>query len=258
MTLLNLKTEELFQIVFRDRNQAYGAYRIRKRYGRTLLLSTLIGVSIGITMVLIPFLLYLTEGTGGLTDDDFYYIVDYMPMDPPDMSELNELARAATTPPEAEEQAPVVKDSVQQEQPPPAEPEPQEEPQESDSLGPGGGVKDGEGTGDVTGIATVIDVHPRFPGGEEARLLFLKRSVRYPQGALQAGIQGVVVVVFIIETDGSISHVQIEKGIGGGCDEESVRVVKTMPRWEPGKRQGKAVRVMIRMPVVFRIPGPGK
>ena len=62
-------------------------------------------------------------------------------------------------------------------------------------------------------------------------------------------------VLFIVEADGTITHVSVNKGIGKECDEEAVRVVKFMPRWEPGRRNGKAVRVLVRMPIVFKLPG---
>jgi len=64
----------------------------------------------------------------------------------------------------------------------------------------------------------------------------------------------VVMIVFIIEKDGSISNVKVEKGIGRGCDEEAMRVTTAMPRWDPGKRKGNPVRVMVKMPIVFRLP----
>ena len=71
---------------------------------------------------------------------------------------------------------------------------------------------------------------------------------------MKNGVQGIILLVFIIEPDGSITHVEVKKGIGGGCDEEASRVARTMPRWEPGKRSGRPVRVLVQMPIVFRLP----
>ncbi len=257
MDWLNLKNEDLFHIVFRNRNKEYGSFVLRKNYPKTLFWSVIAGVAILLLLVLVPFAAYYFEGPGTLTDNDFVYEVEYMPINPPEANDLAQLAKALAKPPEEKVQVPVVKDTVE----PPKEvppPEPPKEPvpeQETDSIGAPGGMKDGTGTGEASGLATVIDVFPRFPGGDDARLTFLRRNVRYPQAALSKGVQGVVVVVFIIEKDGSLSGVRIEKGIGEGCDEESMRVVGLMPKWDPGKRQGKPVRVMVRMPVVFRIPG---
>jgi periplasmic protein TonB len=256
--LKKVKYESLHDIVFRGRNKDYGSYLLRKGYPRTLLRSMILGIIIWLTGILIPFGIYLLHGSPDLTDNDFIYEVEYMPVAPPETNQVDELARALAQPPDEVRQAPVVTDSVVPEQemkPPMEKPDEKDDSSNADSIGLPGGVKDGTGTGDISGIATVIDVYPRFPGGDEARLAFLKQNVRYPKTALMAGVQGVVVVVFIIERDGTLSNIQIERGVGGGCDEESVRVVKIMPRWEPGKRQGRAVRVMVRMPVVFRIPG---
>ena len=65
-------------------------------------------------------------------------------------------------------------------------------------------------------------------------------------------------VSLIVEKDGTVSNIRIVNGIGGGCDEEAVRVVSSMPRWTPAKRNGKPVRIILKMPVVFRIPGTPK
>ena len=255
MDLLNRKTETLNQIVFRGRNQEYGAYQLKKKYPRTLLISLLLGLIIFLLAVFIPFVSYLSDNTSSLMDDDYLYEVDYMPFIPPEDNVANDLARELTRPKEEKEAAPVVTDSATAEKEKPLPDNPEKNPDSvSGPEGPAGGVKDGTGTGDITGLATVIDVYPRFPGGDEARLSFLKRNVRYPGVAMQQKIQGVVVVVFIIERDGTLSNIGIERGIGSGCDEESIRVVKMMPKWDPGKRQGRPVRVMVRMPIVFRIP----
>lgn len=102
-------------------------------------------------------------------------------------------------------------------------------------------------------IFTVVEDQPQFPGGEEARQRFLEENLRYPQMAREAGIQGTVFVTFVVETDGSVTDVQILRGIGGGCDREAVRVVEMMPRWEPGRQRGQPVRVQFNMPIRFRL-----
>ncbi len=100
-------------------------------------------------------------------------------------------------------------------------------------------------------IFTVVEDQPLYPGGEEARLRFLEENLRYPLVAREAGIQGTVFVTFVVERDGSVTDVRILRGIGGGCDEEAIRVVKLMPRWEPGRQRGQAVRVQFSMPIRF-------
>ncbi len=102
-------------------------------------------------------------------------------------------------------------------------------------------------------IFTVVEDQPEFPGGEEARQRFLEDNLRYPTMAREAGIQGTVFVTFVVETDGSVTDVRVLRGIGGGCDEEAVRVVNMMPRWEPGRQRGQPVRVQFNMPIRFRL-----
>lgn len=100
-------------------------------------------------------------------------------------------------------------------------------------------------------IFIVVEEWPTFPGGEEARLRFLSENIRYPQMAREAGIQGTVFLTFVVERDGSVTDVRIVRGIGGGCDEEAVRVVRNMPRWTPGRQRGQPVRVQFNMPIRF-------
>ena len=98
-----------------------------------------------------------------------------------------------------------------------------------------------------------VEDMPEFPGGEQAMMDFVAKNVQYPKEAMEKEISGRVLVGFIVEKDGSISETEIVKGIGGGCDEEAVRVVKAMPKWKPGKEKGKPVRVSYMMPIFFKL-----
>ena len=100
-------------------------------------------------------------------------------------------------------------------------------------------------------IFTVVEDNPMFPGGDEARMKFLRDNIKYPQMARESGIQGTVYVTFVVEANGAITNIKILRGIGGGCDEEALRVVRQMPKWQPGKQRGKAVRVQFNMPIRF-------
>lgn len=104
-------------------------------------------------------------------------------------------------------------------------------------------------------IFQVVETAPSFPGGDGARMKFLQENIKYPQMARESGIQGTVYVTFVVERNGSVTDVKILRGIGGGCDEEAVRVVKNMPKWEPGKQRGKPVRVQFNMPIKFTLAG---
>jgi protein TonB len=104
-------------------------------------------------------------------------------------------------------------------------------------------------------IFQVVENAPAFPGGDMARMKFLQDNIKYPQMARESGIQGTVYVTFVVERNGSVTDVKILRGIGGGCDEEAVRVVQNMPKWEPGKQRGKPVRVQFNMPIKFTLAG---
>jgi protein TonB len=98
-----------------------------------------------------------------------------------------------------------------------------------------------------------VEDMPEFPGGEQAMMKFVSENVQYPEEAKEKEISGRVLVGFIVEKDGSVNEVKIVRGIGGGCDEEAVRVVKAMPKWKPGKQDGKTVRVSYTMPFFFKM-----
>ncbi len=102
-------------------------------------------------------------------------------------------------------------------------------------------------------IFIVVEDQPSFPGGEKARMKYLANNIEYPQLARESGIQGTVYVTFVVEKDGSVTDVRVLRGIGGGCDEEAIEVVKNMPKWKPGKQRGKPVRVQFNMPIRFTL-----
>jgi protein TonB len=104
-------------------------------------------------------------------------------------------------------------------------------------------------------IFVFVEDQPGFPGGDEARLNYLRQNIKYPEMANENNIQGTVHVTFVVEKDGSVSNVKVLRGIGGGCDEEAVRVIKSMPRWTPGKQRGRAVRAQFNMPIRFVLQG---
>ena len=93
------------------------------------------------------------------------------------------------------------------------------------------------------------------PGGDMARMKFLQGYIKYPIMAKESGIQGTVYVTFVVERSGAVTDVKILRSIGGGCDEEAMRVVKNMPKWEPGKQRGNPVRVQFNMPIKFTLSG---
>jgi periplasmic protein TonB len=104
-------------------------------------------------------------------------------------------------------------------------------------------------------VFTIVEEMPAFQGGEAERNKFLAENIQYPQQATENGIQGTVYVSFVVDSKGNVTDVKILRGIGGGCDEEALRVVKMMPKWHPGKQNGKNVRVLFNMPIYFKLQG---
>jgi outer membrane transport energization protein TonB (TC 2.C.1.1.1) len=98
-----------------------------------------------------------------------------------------------------------------------------------------------------------VEVMPQFPGGNEALMFFLSKNMKYPQDAAKNKIEGRALVSFIVEADGSISSVKMVKEVYPSIDAEAVRVVKSMPKWIPGRQKGKAVRVRFVLPLNFKL-----
>lgn len=95
---------------------------------------------------------------------------------------------------------------------------------------------------------------PQFPGGDRMLSQYLSKNIAYPQEAIEKRIQGKVYAEFTVDIDGSISEVKIYRGIGGGCDEETIRVIKDMPKWTPAEQKGKKIKVKQALPVQFYLP----
>ena len=104
-----------------------------------------------------------------------------------------------------------------------------------------------------TKVYDAVDEMPSFPGGLNGLMTFLAQNMVYPVTAQENGVQGRVTVSFVIETDGSITDVKVARSVDPFLDREAMRIVKAMPKWTPGKKDGKPVRVKYTVPVVFRL-----
>ena len=110
--------------------------------------------------------------------------------------------------------------------------------------------------GEVEGesdVYQIVEQMPEFPDGEKALMQFVADHIKYPEEAKKAGAYGRVFVGFVVEPDGSLSGFKVLRGIGYGCDEEAVQVVKSMPKWKPGMHRGEPVRVSYQIPIVFKL-----
>jgi protein TonB len=108
-------------------------------------------------------------------------------------------------------------------------------------------------TEDPNKIILFSDVMPTYPGGTNALIDFLRKNIKYPPFARENEIEGNVILTFIVQADGSINNVKVLRGIGYGCDDEALRVVKRMPMWSPGKMKGKNVNVRYTLPIKFEL-----
>ena len=104
-----------------------------------------------------------------------------------------------------------------------------------------------------TKVYTVVEQMPSFPGGEDALLKYIGSHIKYPSVALEQGIQGMVMLRFVVNPDGHVGEVQVLKSLDPYCDREAKRVIQSLPKFIPGKQQGRAVAVWYTCPVRFQI-----
>ena len=107
-------------------------------------------------------------------------------------------------------------------------------------------------------IFQVVEEMPKFPGGLQEAMVFIGKNIKYPVAAQQAKIEGRVIVRFVVGSDGSVSNVEVMRGVSPELDAEAIRVVSMMPKWIPGKQRGKAVAVKYTMPIMFRLQTPAQ
>jgi len=102
-------------------------------------------------------------------------------------------------------------------------------------------------------IFTIVEEQAEFPGGYQKMMEFISKNISYPQIARETNIQGKVYVQFVVRKDGSITDAKILRGIGGGCDQEALKVVKKMPKWKPGKQRNQPVNMYFNLPINFTL-----
>ena len=99
----------------------------------------------------------------------------------------------------------------------------------------------------------ICEEMPEFPGGMKECMIFLSKNIKYPANAKEKGIQGRVIVQFVVNTDGSIVEPKVVRGVDPELDKEALRVLQMMPKWKPGKQKGEAVRVKYTIPIMFKL-----
>lgn len=274
----NLYGSEWLATVFTNRNQSYGAYMLRKQSANNLLKAFFIVAPIFVSSFILPTLISNFRNDNLLAptipierevkiENMVHDLVKEKPMP---VAKSVELPQTKLIPVKVKSVAmsaniKVVKDDLVKLSPPTSA--------EIKDAVIGGTTQDGvigkinaevgvirDGVpGEVvndTGSneiyeATGVDVFPDFPGGMEAWAKYIQKNLRYPGMAQEEGIQGKVFLSFVVEKNGSITDVKVIKGIGYGCDDEAIRVIRKSPRWKPGMQNNLPVRVKYNMPIGY-------
>lgn len=277
---------DYLDLIFDNRNKSYGGYELRKHYNRRALKALGITFSVILLGVGTPFILSQLNAKAPIMASnnapDVIKITEVLlplpPPEPPHAPKPPEPIKAGT-PPAAKTIKNVVPDIVPNDlvkpdvKPPDikdlkdAVSGPVTNPGENGtavattdkphigSYGNSGTDKKGEGSENVAGkeARTFAEIMPEFPGGMAALLAFIQKKLRYPNEAREDGIEGRVIVRFVVNALGEIEGATIMRGIGGGCDKEALRVVNAMPKWRPGKQNGHNVKVYYTLPISFKL-----
>jgi len=253
-----IKAPAFDDIVFEIRNKEYGAYRLRKKYSRNVLIATVLGVIIIATAIITPYLnakaiegrQKRTEREVEITMENLDQPTDLVAPPPPAPPPPQETVQQAKYVP------PMVVDSVKPEETvqlmtaddaqieiqneevveyvEPVKEEIQEEEPEIEPF-------------------VVVEEMPMFPGGEQALLQYIREHTNYPEVAKENNIQGRVIVRFCVTSKGGVNQVSVLKGVDPELDEEAMRVVSTLPAFKPGKQGGKPVPVWYMVPITFAL-----
>jgi protein TonB len=265
---------DMLDIIFANRNKAYGAYQLRRDYTKYL------GRAFGIGLLLILFFFALPtilSAVRGLVpaEKPIDVVAELGP--PPDIDPSQPPPPPPPPPPTPPPPTrstvkfvpPIVKkDEEVQEEKPPAVEELMDDKDISSETKEGNDdappaidenpselqvVEEPKVVEDKTFEMFDIQKPPSFPGGEKELLKYLAENIKYPPLARENNIQGTVALTFVIGKNGQVTDVAILKDIGGGCGKEAVRVVNTMPKWIPGEANGNPVKVRFTLPVRFRL-----
>ena len=244
-------------MVFRNKNKLYGAYSLRKKYNKYLTLSMVMAFILLLSGLAYPVIAsFMTRHTGMITDNGG----NYDPILPPPNSDPPPVPPPL---PPAPVKIPsfvvpkIVDDSVNtdfgnQANMPDVKPMPPDT-STADPVPPDNKPEPVIPTKEKPVPYTWVPEMPSFPGGDGALFSYLMKNLKYPEEAKEIGIAGKVIITFVVETDGSITEVTVARGIGPLCDEEAMRVVKSMPNWSPGKQNNIPVRVRFNLPVKFTL-----
>ena len=275
MSKIDLIKDSWVELVFEGKNHSYGAYQLRKETGKRNLMAILVMFAIGVAIAAFVAIKGVVENA---MKQDVAIEADV---------ELAKLAEKKEAKVEKKEEPKIEKVEVEKVKSsvkfvPPVikkddEVKPEEELKSQEELNKTNtaiGAFDVKGNDEAAGevlkakeviaqpeppkeeetkVFDVVEQMPSFPGGPSALMQYLSSNIKYPVVAEENGVQGRVVCTFVVERDGSITDVRVIKSVDPSLDKEAVRVVKSMPKWIPGKQNGSAVRVKYTVPVTFRL-----
>lgn len=251
-------------VIFLGKNQEYGAYQLRKEYNKNINRALLIAVVVFSSLISIPVIITLLNAGKQEEEENVTVNLELLPPPPVDPNtpppppppkiEVPKLAAAVKfLPPKVED------DEKVQEDPPTVD-------DMKDKVISTENVKGEEGIDNMIEepapavieevkeeVFLVVEEMPEFAGGTVAMQKFIASNIRYPRIASQQGTEGRVIVTFVINGQGEVTNAEVVKGIGGGCDEEAIRVIKLLPKWKPGKQNGRPVSVKFTVPIKFAL-----
>ena len=237
-------------IVFEKRNKEYGAYMLRKKYPRTLAIAFLIGAVALCAAIITPYINAVKVQKEGVKVEEKVVEVVMETFETPTEQ------IAAPPPPEAPsiaETLTIVDDDSDVQQSAILSSEETGEQVEIKYTPTVAVAEEEEDVVDEQEIFEIVEEPTTFPGGDAALMQWLSKNIKYPAIAQENGTQGRVTVRFVVERDGSVSNAEVIRGVDPYLDKEALRVVNSMPKWNPGKQRGKAVRTRFTLPVTFRL-----
>ena len=275
MSKIDLISNDWVDLIFEGKNQAYGAYKLRKGTSRRNIISIII-------VVVVALLAFSVIAIKKIVDANTEKVASTQVTE---LSNLEQKQKKAEVKKQIKVQEPEkvverVKSSVKFTAPvikKDSEVKPEDEIKTQDQLmlnKAAIGSFDVKGNDDANGevlkakeviaqpeppkveenkVFDMVEEMPSFPGGPAALMQFLQSNTHYPAVAQENGVQGRVTVSFVVEKDGSITDVQVARSADPSLDKEAIRVVKSMPRWTPGRQNGSTVRVKFNVPVTFKL-----
>jgi len=258
-------SNEWCELVFEEKNHAYGAYELRKNSSKRHLRALIIASVVFVFIVSLPILIRQIIPKKTIEKNISVRTLTDIKIDQP---KEDEIVRELPPPPPVRNTIKFIPPIIKPDEMVAEEEQPATQKEVIEAKAAVSNIVFDKGTDDVAApVATVnnqiteetdqpyisVEQMPQFPGGDLELIKFIRLNLRYPPMAQENRISGTVLINFVVDRDGKITRVKVVRGIGGGCDEEAVRVISKMPTWSPGKQGGKAVLVSFTVPIKYTL-----